>query len=298
MRAHLFSLLALAGASLTPAFAYDGRTVSTATRQSAGEVEDIGMIAESTGVDGKDAKSAPPPAAEPSHFRLDISLKPRFTTNAQLSGDHKSDDFLILPNIEAGYRLPMGEKFALDTVARIESGVYARYTERTFLSYSIQSTFEYKPIANGPRLFLGVEPYRLDRFEGQGRITEGFALSAGTDYGYAFNNGNSLAFIGYTLTDHLTDPQIDARVNHSVTLGYSQALNPRLIAQVYAQYQHDNYQSFDREDDRYIVGASLTYQLDKHFFGSINASLVNNASDERKADYESAGVGLSLTYQY
>src|SRR4051794_7217488 len=110
MRAHLFSLLALAGASLTPAFAYDGRSVSTATRQTPGEVEDIGIIAESAGADGKDAKSAPPPSEEPSHFRLDISMKPRFTTNAQLSGDHKSDDFLFMPNVEAGYRLPMGEK--------------------------------------------------------------------------------------------------------------------------------------------------------------------------------------------
>lgn len=295
----LFLALALAGVGIGQAYAYDGRQVSLPARQTSGEVEDIGLVAEGQGTatDAKDAKSAPPPA-KPSHFRLNIGLAPTFTSNAQLSGDHKSGDFLFLPKVEAGYRLPIGTKFSLDTVARLESGIYGRYTDRTFIGYSVQSTLDYRPIPKGPRVFLGVEPYRLDRFDGQGLITEAFALSAGTDWGYGFNNGNSLAFIGYALTDHFSDPNSDSRVNNAVTVGYSQVLTPKLIGQVFYQYQHDNYQSFTRDDDRHSVGISLTYQLDRHFFTTVSASLVDNDSTQRKASYQSAGVGFSINYQY
>lgn len=294
-----FLLLAVAGACVAPAFAYDGRNVSGPAQQSAAEIDDIGVVAEAAPGEGApaDGKTALPPKA-PSHFRLNVGMNPRFTTNAMLSESHSSADFIFLPSIEAGYKLPMDHGFALDTVARLDSGIYGRYTERTFIGYSLQSTFEWRPSPKAPRVFIGVEPYRLDRFDGQGRITEAFALSAGSDYGYAFNNGNSLLFVGYALTDHFSDPKIDSRVNHSVLVGYSQLIAPKLIGQAFYQYQHDNYQSFDRDDDRHTLGLSLTYQIDRHFFTTLSASWATNDSTQRHASYESAGVGVSLNYQY
>jgi hypothetical protein len=295
------SLLALAfsAAALVPALAYEGRTYSSTTRQTGAEVEDIGVIAESSAtVDAKgDGKSTPPPPA-PSRLRLNVGVSPRFTSNAQLSGDHKSADFLLLPNLEAGYKVPFGHGFALDNIARIESGVYARYDERTFIGYSWQSTLEWRPKPGLPRLFVGAEPYRLDRFNSQDCITQAVALSAGTDWGYGFNNGNSLFFIGYAFTDHLSDPDIDSRINHSVTTGVAHLFTKRLLGQVYYQYQHDNYQSLSRDDDRHVTGVSLTYQLDRHWFATLSASLADNDSTQRKASYQSAGAGFSINYQY
>jgi hypothetical protein len=294
-----FLLLAVAGVCVTPAFGYDGRTVSGPAHQSAAEVEDIGVVAEAAPGEAAttDGKAALPPQA-PSHFRLNVGLNPRFTSNAQLSGNHKSDDFLFLPSIEAGYKLPMDHGFEFDTVGHIDSGIYGRYTDRTFIGYSLENTFSWRPTPKAPRVFLGVEPYRLDRFDGQGRITEAFALSAGSDWGYAFNNGNSLLFIGYALTDNFSDPKIDSRVSNSVIVGYSQLLAPKLIGQVFYQYVHDNYQSFNRDDDRHTVGLSLTYQIDRHFFTTLAASFADNDSTQNHASYQSAGVGISLNYQY
>src|SRR6266478_1576624 len=248
MKARSFLLLlACASAGAVSVSAYDGRTVSTASRQKPSEIEDVGVIAES---DAKgDAKATPPPPAEPSRFRLNVGIRPEFTSNAKLSGSHESGDFLFMPSIEAGYKVPFGKTgFALDTVARLDSGLYVRYDERIFLSESIQSTLEWRPRPNAPRIFIGVEPYRLDGFDGQGRITQAIAASAGTDWGYGFNNGKSLAFIGYTFTEHFSDPSIDKRINHSVTTGLTHVITPKLTGQIYYQYQHDVFQAFDRID--------------------------------------------------
>ncbi len=292
----LFLLLALAGAGVAPAFAYDGRTVSSSTRQTAGEVEDVGVIAET---DGKsDPKAVAPPPPEAKRFRLNIGIRPEWTSNAKHTGNHDSGDFLVMPNIEAGYKLPLGKGFAWDNVARIDSGIYARYDERIFLSYSLQSTLEWRPIPNAPRVFLGAEPYRLDGFDGQGRITQAIALSAGTDWGYGFNNGNSLAFVGYTFTDHFSDPTMDSRISHSGTVGLTHVIMPKLTGQVFYQFQKDNYQNLFRDDSRHIVGLTLSYQIDRHFFATLGGSWVDNDSNQPRASYQSAGVSFGINYQY
>ena len=60
----------------------------------------IKMQSVKCGTDAKDAKSTPPPPT-PSRFRLNFGLKPRFTSNAQLSGNHESGE-------ESGGGMPSG----------------------------------------------------------------------------------------------------------------------------------------------------------------------------------------------
>jgi len=75
-------------------------------------------------------------------------------------------------------------------------------------------------------------------------------------------------------------------------------IRPKLIGQLFYQYQHDNYQSFGRDDSRHIVGLTFTYQLDRHFFATFGGHWVDSDSTQTNASYQSAGVSLGLNYQY
>jgi hypothetical protein len=79
------------------------------TRQTADEEEDIGVIAEAGAgstdgktYDGKSAKETLPPQ-KPSPFRLNVGARAQYTSNAELSGNHDSNDVIFFPSIEAGY---------------------------------------------------------------------------------------------------------------------------------------------------------------------------------------------------
>jgi hypothetical protein len=291
-----FPLLALIAIRADAVAAHGALSSSAASRQSAAEVEDIGVIAEE-GTE-RDPKSEPAPVQEENRFRLNVGITPQYTTNARLSGNHASSDFLVLPKLEAGYRLPFGKGVAFDTVARLEPGLYARHDERIFVSYSLQSTLEWRPRPGLPRIFVGAEPYRIDGFDGQGRITQAIAVSAGTDWGYGFNDGNSLLFVGYTFSDHFSDPSVDSRINHTATVGYTQMITPKLSGQIYYQYQHDNYQDFGRTDSRHLAGVSISYQIRRNLFTTLGGSFVDNDSTQNRASYQSANVSVGINYQY
>ena len=46
------------------------------------------------------------------------------------------------------------------------------------------------------------------------RITQALGVTAGTDWGYAFNKGYSMAFIGYSASNYFADPTLDNRSQH------------------------------------------------------------------------------------
>jgi hypothetical protein len=271
------------------------------SNQSSSEVEDIGAVGEGPGrdasKDGKDSKSAPPPP--PSKWSFNFDARANFTTNARLSGNHASNDFIFFPNLGAEYKTPLGHGFAFDSLTRIESGIYADHTERAFVGYSQTDTIEYRLKPNLPRIFIGVEPYRYDGFDGQGRITEAIGTSVGTDYGYGFNNGNSLLFVGYSYTDYFSDPEMDNRLTHTATVGFSQVIRPKLIMQAYYQYVHDLYPDTGRrQDSRNELGINFTYQQTKNLFWTLSGTFVDNDSNQLRASYQSAGLSLGLNYQY
>jgi hypothetical protein len=267
--------------------------------QSSDEIEDIGEIAEATGetYDGKTAV-APPADEMRSKFRFSASTRAAYTSNAQLSGNHGSGDFLFFPTIEGGYNVPLKNGFSFDAAARIESGIYARYDERTFIGYGATMTLDWRPRPTAPRIYISAEPYRYDNIDLGGLLTQAVGMTAGTDWGIPFNNGNSLAFIGYTYTYYLSDPSKDTRNSNRGVIGVTHTLAPQVYAQLLYTYAYDNYTGFDRHDSRQIVGANVTWQVNRHLFATLSGSFVDNDSTQNKASYQSAGGALQLTWQY
>src|SRR5438067_220189 len=81
--------------------AQDSKTVAIATsargsHQSAQEIEDIGEIEEK-------------PTSVRDKFRFSVTTRGQYTSNALLTGNHGSSDFLFLPTIEGGFHTPLGK---------------------------------------------------------------------------------------------------------------------------------------------------------------------------------------------
>ncbi len=297
-RLHLHLLaISLVGAPLLLASGASARFASS-TRQSSDQVEDIGEISESGSGDAKDSKSAPPPPPEPSKFRFNVGARAQYTTNAKLSGDHESSDAIFLPTLEAGYHAGLGSKFSFDSDFRFESGAYVANSERSFIGYSLQNTLDYRPKPNLPRIFIGAEPYRYDSTDRGRSITEAIALSIGSDYGYGFNNGKSMVFIGYTFTNHIANPTSDDRRSNTAIVGLTHTFTPLLTAQLFYQYQYSNFYDFDRDDSRHAIGLNFTYQFSRHLFGTLSGNWVSQDSSDERASYQSAGAALGLNLQF
>ena len=122
-RIPLFATLLFAGA--LPA--EDGKTFRYRTgaagtagatgvmQQSKQEIEDIGEINEQQG-GGK--------------WRVNVSGRGQYTSNAILSGSHGSGDFLFLPTVEVGYHTPLGKHFSFDLGTKIEAAILADHDRR------------------------------------------------------------------------------------------------------------------------------------------------------------------------
>ncbi len=280
----------LLAALTAPLRAQDGKTYSyhsssRPTRQSAEEIEDIGEI------DGKGGAFAR------SKFRVNLTAREQFTTNAKLSGNHSSGDFIFLPTFEVGYNTEIGKYFHFDLSGRIESAVYARFEERSFYGYSAVATFDYRPAPKLPRIYLSAEPYRYLSYDTGDRITQALGLLVGTDWGYAFNAGRSLAYVGYSFTEFLADPGIDDRRQHSIVLGLAHAFTPQLTGQLYYAWQYSQF-DIDRTDSRHVLGGNLIYQFRPHWFGSVTTNFVDSDSSQNLASYQSFGTSLGLTVQF
>ena len=269
---------------------------STPRNQAAEVEEDLGVIEPVAG----DAKGAMPqePQEPRTKFRGNVGVRSDFTSNAKLQGDHSSGDVLFLPNLEFGMNSKFGPGFAFDIATKVESVFYARYDERAFIGYSVPMTLEWRPTPHCPRIYIGAEPYRYDSFDTGDRITQAIGVSAGTDYGYAFNNGNTLAFIGYSFTQYYSDPTIDNRYSHRPIVGLAHQFKPNLFGQCYYQWQYTDYENAPRHDSRHVVSASMIYQFNRHLFGNIGASFIDNDSSQRNASYQAVVASLGIAWQF
>ena len=299
----LFFSLALAcaaGAGAASAQESNGSLSAQAPRQSADEVEDIGVIeaTDAGTADAKSSKEIAPPEESRVKFRFNVGARASYTSNAQLSGNHSSNDVIFMPSIEAGLNADLGRGFGLEAVARVESGLYVDHDERTFIGYSVQTTLDYRPRPNLPRVYIGAEPYRYDSFDRGERITQAIGVSAGTDWGYAFNGGKSLLTVGYNFTEYFSDPTIETRATHRGILGVTHTLRPQLYAQLFYQYQWSDYENIDREDSRHIGTLSFIWQINRHLFATLSGTFVDNDSDQLRASFQSAGATLGLSWQF
>lgn len=249
------------------------------------QIEDLGEIVEAdAGLSGK--------------LRASVNVRSEFTSNAELTGHHDSNDFIFLPVMEVGYTQPLGTKFSLDVAAKVELGLYANNEQRAFVGYSLKSTLDYHPRPYLPRLYVSVEPYRYDNIDFGGLLTEAIGFSVGTDWGFAFNSGRSLFFTGYSYTGFVADPDIDTRNQFRGVIGVTHQFRGDLTGTAFYAWQYSDFVNFDRHDSKHIIGLSLIYQLQQNWFANVGGSWVDNDSDVNKATFQSVSGSLGVTYQF
>ena len=269
--------------------AQDGKTYSHQTgragaaQQSKQEVEDIGEINE------KEAGSK---------WRVNVSGRAQYTSNAILSGNHGNGDFLFLPTIDVGYHTPLGKHFSFDLATKIEAAILADHSDRSFVGYSAIATLDYTYKPGVPRAYVSVEPYRYDAFDSGELATQAVGFTGGLDWGRGFNAGRSVVFTGTSYSYYLADPSVDSRTSLRAVAGLAHQIRSNLTGQAYYAYQYNDYTDFGRQDNRHVIAGNLLYQFREHLFGSLNVSWVNNESSQNRASYQGLSTGLGLTLQY
>ena len=283
MRAPLLFLIPLA----VSAFA-NARAGAMSASQSVKEIEDLGVI------EAADANAEPGKPA----FRSSVQFRTEFNTNARLSGNHSSGDLIFFPQIEVGFNTPLPHHFSFDIAAKVESGIYTQNQESGFIGYSIISTLDWRPKLNWPRIYVGAEPYRYDSFDTGDKITQALGVTAGTDWGYAFNKGYSMAFVGYSATNYFADPSLDNRSQHRAIVGVTHQFNERLIGTLFYQFSYADFQNVDRRDYRHLLGANLNYQFTRSIFGSLTSSFADQDSSQDFASFQAFTLSLGVTVQF
>lgn len=285
MRISFFTTLLLSGTLQ----AQDGKTYSYhtgragAAQQSKQEVEDIGVIDESAGT---------------SKWRFTVSGNGQYTSNANLSGNSGSGDFVFLPTFAVGYKTPLGKKFSFDIGAKIESALFADHSDRSFSGYSATATLDYIHKPGLPRVFATVEPYRYDGWDSGELANQAIGFRGGADWSRSFNAGRSVVFLGTNYAYYAADPSIDSRTSLRAVIGLAHQIRSNLTGQLYYAYQYSDYTDFDRNDNQNVVAGNLIYQFSEHWFGSASVMWIDNDSTQNHASYQNFGAGLGVTVQY
>lgn len=256
-------------------------------KQSAEEIEDIGELVEKQGFDAFRDK-----------LRFKIDVREAYTTNALLEGSHGSSDAIFLPTLEAGFHTMMGEHFSFDFALKVDAATYAKYDERSFAGYSAVATLDYRIAPKLPRFYASVAPYRYDSFDTGDLLSQAIGFTAGTDWGFAFNAGRTLGFVGYSFTDYLADPNIDSRLVHRAVVGLAHQIRSNITGQLYYIYQYSDYTDFDRNDSKHTVAGNIIYQFTQQCFGSVTTSFITNDATQNGASYESFSTTVGLTFQF
>ena len=283
MRATFLHPLLLAVCALAPA-----RAAQMSAGQSAKEIEDLGVI-EAVDENAKPARPA---------FRANVQFRSEFSTNAKLTGNHNSGDLIFFPQIEVGFNVPLPHHFSFDAAFKVESGIYTQNSERGFIGYSLISTLDWRPKLNWPRIYLGAEPYRYDSFDTGERLSQALGVTAGTDWGYAFDKGYSLAFVGYSATNYFADPTMDNRLQHRAIVGVTHQFSQRLVGTLFYQFSYADFQNVDRRDYRHLLGATLNYQFTQGIFGTVSSTFADNDSTQEFASFQSFSLSLGVTVQF
>ena len=258
------------------------------TTQTSQEIEDLGRI---EAMEGDEIGGKP-------KFRTSVQIRSEFSTNGILTGNHGHGDLIFFPQIEVGFNAPLKHNFSFDVAARVESGIYTQEQDRGFIGYSIISTLDWRPKVNWPRVYVGAEPYRYDSFDTGDKITQAIGLTTGTDWGIAFNKGYSLAFVGYSFSNYISDPSIDDRSTNRFIAGITHQFSARLFSTLFYQFAYSDYDNVDRTDYRHLVGGNLTYQIRSNLFGSVILTFVDNDSSQEFASYQTLNLSVGVNMQF
>jgi len=243
-----------------------------------------------------------------SYFYGSAQAQGQYTTNSSLQGDHSNSDFLFLPTLQGGFDVPLGRGFSLDVLGRLESALYADATNRAFWGASVATTLGYKPFERGPRIYGQVQPYYYQAYNDDGHLASAIGLTAGIEQNVIINRGHTMLTGGYSFSQYYANPSRDDRDTNRFIVAVSQQLHKRVYAQLFYQFDYTQFEhpslftsqgsSDDRHDLRQILGLNCTYQITQSLFGTLGASLVDNDSNDRLADYQSFNVTAVLTYQF
>jgi hypothetical protein len=277
----------LAAVAISHVMAGTEQTVSMATSLTAEQREDLG-----------DLRPAEEQSFFSKHFRFNVQTRGEFVTNSALKGNHGNSDFLVLPNMEAGFNLPLGGGFTFDILGRFETFAYTRDEDRSFWGVSGAATLEYQFKPGWPRIYAGVEPYSYRRFENSDTVAEAVGLTVGAGRELVFNHGRTMVFGGYNFSSYFASPSLDDRNTHRLVLGINQQLRPSLIGQVYYSWQFTEFDRYDRNDSRHVAGANLIYQFSERLFGTLSAAFADNDSSFDTASYQNLTISAGVALQF
>jgi hypothetical protein len=269
--------------------AQDGKTYSYGTgragsgKQSAQDVEDIGEISESGGA---------------SKWRFNVNASGQYTSNAFLSGNYGSEDFVFLPAFTVGYTTALNKHFTLDFEVKLESALFADHSDRSFTGYSSTITLDYLYKPGLPRVYARLQPYRYDGWDSGDLATEALGFIGGADWSKGFNAGRSVVYAGVSYSYFLSDPSIDNLSQFRAVVGLAHQIRSNLTGQLYYVYTYGDYTDYDRNDSRNAVSGNLIYQFSENVFGSITASWIGNDSTQEHGSYKNFATGIGLTLQY
>jgi hypothetical protein len=266
---------------------YTYSSSAKSSKQSPEEIEDIGEIVEKQGFNSFRDK-----------LRFKFDAREAYTTNALLQGSHNSSDAIFLPTLEAGFHTQMGQHFGFDLAAKAEAATYAEHDERSFGGYSVIATLDYRFKPGLPRISASVENYRYDSFDTGDLISQAVGFTGAVDWGFAFNAGRSVGFVGYSFTDYLADPNIDSRLVHRAVAGLAHQIRSNITGQIYYVYQYSDYTDFSRDDSKQTIAGNIIYQFSQQWFGSLTTSFISNDSTQKGASYESFSTTLGFTFQF
>jgi hypothetical protein len=241
------------------------------------------------------AEEAPAPEAG---FRADVRAKMDYRTNAGFQGATGSADVLWLPAVEVGYNLPLSHGFSLDVSARIDGAFYSQYDVNNFMAYGGTAFLDWRHRPAYPRLYVGVEPYYFQGFNGGGLIQEAIGVRTGFDHGIPFYHGRMLFFYGVEYAAFFANPNLNTRNRLDATAGLMYQITPSLFVQGFYSYQFNNYWVMDRNDSRSVASLSLIYRFTPQLSGAIQGDYVNNGSVLSDFSYQSSGVGVLFAYQF
>jgi hypothetical protein len=241
-----------------------------------------------------------------SYFHGQASVNTEYISNAALYHSRDEADFLILPELQGGFTVPLNKNFKLELDARLEDYTYSSQQKLGFWGVSGNADLEYRYKPTWPRFYAGVEPYYYLSYETGTRLTAAIGPVAGVDQTLSINRGKTLLFAGYHFGqyypmpgyDHPSTYSYDTRQSHTLTISLTQQIKPDLYAQLYWQGQYSIYEVQNRDELRDVLGATLIHQFTPQIFGSVFVNYVDNASNNSLAKYETVYAGVGLVWQY
>ena len=100
-----------------------------------------------------------------SYFHGQASVNTEYISNAALYHSRDEADFMILPDLQGGFTVPLNKNFKLELDARLEDYTYSSQQKLGFWGVSGNADLEYRYKPTWPRFYAGVEPYYYLSYE-------------------------------------------------------------------------------------------------------------------------------------